>query len=122
MLLDDGFEEFQTSLTRPSPKSVKLSPSRENGLPFGTSMISATIGNTKFYVRRLSSGRQRTVSALCVEGERNCPPEDVGGVWGYAEYLESLADPKHERHEAHAADGVVPLIPKSLMRKRQASG
>jgi hypothetical protein len=28
-----------------------------------------------------------------------CPPEDVGGVWGYAEYLEILADPTHERHK-----------------------
>ena len=31
---------------------------------------------------------------LCIEGERACPPEDVGGVWGYAEYLEAMADPK----------------------------
>lgn len=36
---------------------------------------------------------------LCLEGERACPPEDVGGVWGYAEYLEALANPKHERHD-----------------------
>ena len=36
---------------------------------------------------------------LCVEGERACPPEDVGGMHGYQEYLEVLADPKHERHE-----------------------
>ncbi len=35
----------------------------------------------------------------CVDGERACPPEDVGGVWGYAEYLEAIADPSHERHE-----------------------
>jgi hypothetical protein len=35
---------------------------------------------------------------LCVEGERACPPEDIGGVWGYAEYLEARADPKHEQH------------------------
>ena len=34
---------------------------------------------------------------LCVEGERACPPEDVGGVWGYAEFLEALADPDHEQ-------------------------
>ncbi len=27
-----------------------------------------------------------------------CPPEDVGGPWGYAEYLEAMADPTHERH------------------------
>jgi hypothetical protein len=35
---------------------------------------------------------------LCLEGARACPPEDVGGVWGYAELVEALADPKHERH------------------------
>lgn len=28
-----------------------------------------------------------------------CPPEDVGGPWGYAEMLEALADPDHERHQ-----------------------
>jgi len=37
---------------------------------------------------------------LCVDGARACPPEDVGGVSGYAEYLEVLADPKHEQHES----------------------
>jgi len=36
---------------------------------------------------------------LCLEGKRACPPEDVGGVWGYVEYLEALANPTHERHE-----------------------
>ena len=36
---------------------------------------------------------------LCVEGERACPPEDVGGVGGYQEYLEALANPKHKRHK-----------------------
>jgi hypothetical protein len=36
---------------------------------------------------------------MCLEGERACPPEDVGGPWGFVEYLEAIADPKHERHE-----------------------
>ena len=36
---------------------------------------------------------------LCVEGERACPPEDVGGVWGYAEFVEAVKDPDHERHD-----------------------
>ena len=30
---------------------------------------------------------------LCVEGERACPPEDVGGIYGYQEFLSKLADP-----------------------------
>ena len=36
---------------------------------------------------------------LCLEGERACPPEDVGGASGYEEFLELLADPSDERHE-----------------------
>jgi hypothetical protein len=34
----------------------------------------------------------------CVEGARACPPEDIGGPWGYPYFLDALADPKHERH------------------------
>jgi len=36
---------------------------------------------------------------LCLEGARSCPPEDVGGVGGYEDFLEALANPKHECHE-----------------------
>lgn len=35
----------------------------------------------------------------CLAGERRCPPEDVGGIGGYADYLEAMFDPSHEDHE-----------------------
>jgi len=33
-----------------------------------------------------------------IEAKGHCPPEDVGGPWGYGELLEAIADPSHERH------------------------
>ena len=35
----------------------------------------------------------------CIKGKRACPPEDVGGVWGYDNFLEALMDPTHPDHE-----------------------
>jgi hypothetical protein len=36
---------------------------------------------------------------VCLKGKRACPPEDVGGAWGYEEFAEAIRDPEHERHE-----------------------
>ena len=36
---------------------------------------------------------------LCLDGKRACPPEDCGGIYGYADFLEAIRDPKHEQHE-----------------------
>jgi hypothetical protein len=35
----------------------------------------------------------------CLDGARACPPEDCGGVPGYADFLEAIRDPDHEEHE-----------------------
>lgn len=37
---------------------------------------------------------------LCLDGANACPPEDVGGPPGYADFMEAINDPKHEEHEA----------------------
>lgn len=34
----------------------------------------------------------------CLTGKRSGPPEDCGGVWGYADLIEIMADPKHPEH------------------------
>lgn len=36
---------------------------------------------------------------LCIGGARACPPEDVGGNYGYEEFLQAIRDPKHEEHD-----------------------
>jgi hypothetical protein len=35
----------------------------------------------------------------CVEGERACPPEDVGGVSGYARFVRVMANSDHKEHK-----------------------
>ncbi|MGC9372903.1 MAG: plasmid pRiA4b ORF-3 family protein [Thermovirgaceae bacterium] len=41
------------------------------------------------------------IEVACLAGERACPPEDVGGVYGYYEFCKALKDPGHEDHETY---------------------
>ena len=35
----------------------------------------------------------------CIEGKRACPPEDVGGVWGYEDFQKVIANPKDPEYD-----------------------
>jgi hypothetical protein len=37
-------------------------------------------------------------SIHCASGERAAPPDDVGSVPGYVNFLEAIGDPKHPEH------------------------
>jgi hypothetical protein len=39
------------------------------------------------------------VLPLCLDGERACPPEDVGGPPGYEMFLEAISDSSHPEHD-----------------------
>jgi hypothetical protein len=39
-----------------------------------------------------------TYYPVCMDGKRNCPPEDCGGPGGYADLLEITGNPKHEEY------------------------
>ena len=49
-------------------------------------------------VEEVSRASQGLKHAVCLDGQNACPPEDCGGVPGYAELLEVLGDPDHEDH------------------------
>ena len=35
----------------------------------------------------------------CIDGARACPPEDVGGVYGFADYVEAITNPNQSEHD-----------------------
>lgn len=42
------------------------------------------------------------VYPLCTAGKRACPPEDIGGTWGFKDFIKIMANPKHKRHKEMA--------------------
>jgi hypothetical protein len=38
-------------------------------------------------------------TAVCLDGAGACPPEDCGGIWGYANLLKILKNRKHPEHK-----------------------
>jgi hypothetical protein len=96
-LLDDGFEDFEcvdstrTMVSKILPKTGKRFAFKYE-YDFGDGWEHEILfegGPT------LEKGKKYP---FCLEGERACPPEDVGGVGGYEDFLAALADPKHEEH------------------------
>ena len=52
-------------------------------------------------VERILPLRLETLPLRCLAGERRCPPEDVGGVPGYEEFLNVVFEPNHENFEPY---------------------
>lgn len=50
-------------------------------------------------LRRILPEDAETIYPLCTGGANACPPEDVGGPPGYADYCEVIQDPSHEQYE-----------------------
>ena len=40
-----------------------------------------------------------SATSRCLKGARSCPPEDVGGWPGYADFLDAMSDPEHPDHD-----------------------
>jgi hypothetical protein len=51
-------------------------------------------------VEAVLSPRPRTLYPRVIDGARACPPEDVGGISGYENFLEAVHDPRHEEHDS----------------------
>jgi hypothetical protein len=54
-------------------------------------------------VERTSSVHPTLKLAVCLDGANACPPEDVGGTGGYADFLEVLNDHTHKDYKHYAS-------------------
>ena len=52
----------------------------------------------RHFIESFGDGEADVDYPAFVGGERRCPPEDVGGVPGFMQFLEAVADPLHEEH------------------------
>jgi len=49
-------------------------------------------------IERLSDAMPGTLYPRLITATSGCPPEDIGGPPSYKEFLDAIANPKHERH------------------------
>jgi hypothetical protein len=49
-------------------------------------------------IERITDAVPGIIYPRLIDATGRCPPEDVGGPWGYREFLEAIADPDHDQH------------------------
>jgi hypothetical protein len=52
-------------------------------------------------IESTSSTVENESALLCLAGANACPPDDVGGPYGYAEFVKAIANPKHKEHRRY---------------------
>lgn len=52
----------------------------------------------KIILEKVLGNAEHGVAPSCIAGARACPPEDCGGVWGYANLLKIISDSSHPEH------------------------
>ena len=75
---------------------------RDEGAVFGYEYDFGNRWEHDIVVKRIVIDVEVT-DAVCLEGKRSCPPEDVGGPSGYMDYLEALRDSSHPDHREMVA-------------------
>ncbi|MFY1636683.1 plasmid pRiA4b ORF-3 family protein [Solwaraspora sp. WMMB335] len=105
----DHLHEFDTSYGEFGPPDNRAGQRSERKVTL--EQVAATVGDTVTYLYDFGDGwthdvRVETITdhdpqagyPRCTGGECAAPPDDCGGVWGYAELVGILGDPSHPEH------------------------
>ena len=97
-LLDDGFDDFEC-IDSTKTKLSDITPNAGKRFSFTYEYDFGDGWEHEILFEGSPKKEPGKKYPLCLEGARACPPEDVGGIYGFYEFLEALADPKHEQHD-----------------------
>lgn len=92
----DPYDDFSESLDENRYKLSQLLKKEKDWLiyeyDFGDSW------QHKITLEKILPFDPEAILPQCIKGKGACPPEDVGGIWGFAEFLQAMADPTHPEH------------------------
>jgi hypothetical protein len=94
---DMGFGEERD---RDEMKATLMQVAPDEGAQFGYEYDFGDSWEHEITVEKiLPSDSAAATTALCLDGARACPPDDCGGIWGYANLLKILKNRKHPEHK-----------------------
>jgi len=91
---DDWHETLDEQAFRLHDLADKLQPRFQYIYDFGDDW------NHRLIVEKILQPEEGHPYAVLLTGKRACPPEDVGGIYGYASMLEISGDPEDEEFES----------------------
>jgi len=97
-LMDDGFDDFGNYIDSTRTLISEFIPEDGKRFAFRYEYDFGDGWEHEILFEGCPQRDPRQKYPLCLEGARACPPEDVGGIGGYEEFVEAVADPEHERH------------------------
>ena len=102
---------FDVGDARYGPPEAELAPDVRDDRKSRLEQVAPNVGAVMTYLYDFGDGwrhkivveeiqpADKPVVPACLDGERACPPEDVGGPWRYTDYLAAISDPAHPEHD-----------------------
>ena len=99
LLNEDIPDDFQRAFDAGEVRLRDFHLDHEDGLKFAYLYDFGDSWRHTVALQKLLAVKPTPKTATCIEGARCCPPEDVGGPHGYAEFLRVLLSPEPDETE-----------------------
>jgi hypothetical protein len=106
------FRAGERHFGRPDPEDISMGMQVENERNIRLSSVLRRPGAKLIYTYDFGDNWEHAIvlekllpllpdmtTPICIDGSLACPPDDCGGIPGFYELLDALADPNHEQHQ-----------------------